>query len=211
MNTFGSTKQQFALCDPREIRANRQRFRRDAVRLLARANSFYCPSGRWPSRGWVLLPRYEYNQLVNYSTSLQLTVDRLPPLTNLSMVHAQCVTRGLASDPNALYLIEVTDDRGVLWNSWFQCPTVSQYNVRAPAYPGNFYSGSTNSGIAWTWNTMVQDLWNQLNAVGGGGIVLGNYPGLPINPTGQSVTCIKPRWNSGSATTISPTTAVSSE
>jgi hypothetical protein len=178
----------FPLYDPREARESRQRFRRDVIPALERANSFYCPTGRWPSRGWILLARSDYNQLNQYSDSLVLEIgdstdpNNVSKLTNLSIVQARCVTRGLTSDPNALYLVELTDDRGILYNKWFQVVTTSMYNIRAPAYPQTFHPGSMNGGTTWTWNTMFQDLWNQMNVLDGGNI-LGAYPGLPAGVT----------------------------
>lgn len=171
MNTFGSTTTQFQLCDA----VDRQRFHRDAV--TEKINSFYCPLGRWPFRGWIILPRYEYTQLNSYSTTLQLSIDNLV-LKNLSIVQAQCVTRGLASDPNALYLIELTDGRGILSNKWFQFPVNAQYNIRSPAYRETYYTSSMNSGVPWTWSTMIGDLWSSMTTF------LGTYPGLPLTPTG---------------------------
>lgn len=188
MNTFGSSTLQFGLCDPCSVREDRRRFRRDAHRLLERVNSFYCPTGRWPSKGWVLLPRSEYNQLNSYSDALQLNIgdttapNNVKTLMNLSIVQAQCMTRGLASDPAALYLIELTDDRGILANDWFQAPTTSSYNIRAPAYPQVFHPATMSGGTTWTWATMLQDIWNQMNTLDGGN-VLGAWPGLPAGVT----------------------------
>lgn len=151
---------------------------------LDRANHFYCPAGRWAARGWILLARSDYDLLDPYSTSLQLNLgdslnsDNVSTLKNLSIVQAQCVTRGLASDPSALYLVELTDGRGILHNQWFQFPTVSAYNIRAPAYPDTFHPASLNSGATWTWSTMLQDLWTQMVAR------LGAWPGLPYSPAG---------------------------
>lgn len=186
MNTFGSTGTQFALCDPLEPTLNRTRFRRGDIPLLHKVNHFYCPSGKLPFKGWLLLPRYEYDQISPYSTSLQLKIgdttrsDNVSTIKHLSIVQARCVTRGLESDRNALYLIEITDRRGVLHNQWFQFPTNpnTMYNIRAPAYPqtdrgGTFYTNSMNGGTTWTWQTMIQDLWTQMSAL------LGIWPGFP--------------------------------
>lgn len=190
MNSFGSASKQFALCDLREVFSNRRRFRRDMLPDLDQVNSFYCPSGCAPFRGWVLLPRYEYDQLDHYSTSLQLNIgntsndDNVGTLKNLSIVQAKCVTRGVASDPNALYLIELTDGRGILDNEWFKFPITTMYNVRASAYPQTsgtttYYSGSMNGGATpWTWSTMLQDMWTRM------GTFLGAWPGLPSTPSG---------------------------
>lgn len=195
MNTLGQlyvqgvqSALQFPLYDAREVLENRGRFRRDMIELLKNANSLYVPTGRWPTRGWFLLARNDYTQLNAYSDALQLSIgdptvpNNVGVLQNLSIVQARCVTRGLASDLNALYLVEITDDRGILYNSWFQAPTISFYNIRAPAYPQTFHPSSMNAGTTWTWNTMLQDLWNQMNTLDGGNI-LGSYPGLPAGVT----------------------------
>jgi hypothetical protein len=174
LNTFGGQP----LVDVRGVRENRQRFRRDMLKPLERANSFYCPTGRWGSRGWLLMDRGSYNKLNKYSTTLQLAIGQqgMSPFKNLSIVQAQCVTRGLPSDPNALYLIEVTDSRGILLNNWFQFPIVQAYNCRAPGYSQCFYYESLNGAVPWTWSTMLESLWNQMQAYVG---ALGTWPGLP--------------------------------
>ena len=125
------------------------------------------------------MAREDYINLDSYSNDLELHIgdttksDNVGTLTNLSVVQAQCVTRGLASEENSLYLIELTDGRGILSNKWFKFPTTSYYNIRAPGYPDNFYTTSLNSGTTWTWTTMLQDLWTQM------GTFLGTWPGLP--------------------------------
>ena len=178
-NTFAG----YPLIDARCIRDHRRRFRRDLFPELDRANSYYSMSGRWPDVGWLLLDRKSYNAVNPYATDLVLEIEDFvnPPLTitGLTVVQARCVTRGLASDPNSIYLIQVTNGEGVLYNPWFQFPTSSQYNCRAPAYDGSYYSGSLQGGtIPWTWDGMVGDLWGQAGAI------LGTYPHLPTAPTG---------------------------
>lgn len=174
------------LLDPRPERANRRRFRREEVRRLRHANSLYVSGGAIPSRGWVLLRRADYDDLNPLATDLQLTLadtaGNTPPLTlyNLAVVRADCVSRGLAGDPDAAYLVELCDPQGLLANRWFRFPTESSYNLRAPAYPtpdprdpGGFYSTSLNAGSPWTWSALVGDLWGQM------AFALGAYPGLP--------------------------------
>lgn len=179
-NTFGSTSKQFALIDPRCVRENRSRFRRDLPTELGYANSYYSLSGRWPDVGWLLLDRASYDQLDKYSSTLRLVLSDYVNgdliISNVSIVQAQCVTRGLASDPNAIYLIQVTNNQGVLYSPWGQFPVNSQYNVRVPAYDGSYYAHSLNSGTPWTWDTMVGDLWAKAPSQ------LGTYPHLPITP-----------------------------
>jgi hypothetical protein len=183
VNSFGpSASQQFPLVDSRCVKEHRERFRRDAFPDLALANSYYSMAGRWPDVGWLLLDRASYNLLSPYSNTFKLIIgdfiNQPVTISNLSLIQARCVTRGLARDPNAIYLLQVTNNEGVLYNPWFQFPLSAQYNVRAPAYDGQYYSGSTNSGTAWTWDTMVADIWSRAASL------LGNYPHLPITPTG---------------------------
>ncbi len=185
-NSFGpSSSQQYPLVDPRCVREDRDRFRRDAFPELERANSYYSMGGRWPDVGWLLLDRASYASFNVYGTSFELHMqDYVDPevvVRNLAIVQARCVTRGLPSDTGAVYLIQVTNTEGVLYNPWFQFPTNSQYNVRVPAYPDKFYDWSLNQaagGTTWTWDTMVGDLWAQAPAE------LGAYPHLPITPAG---------------------------
>lgn len=154
--------------------------------MLERANSIYIPAGRWPTRGWILLARRDYNRLDPYGTSFQLDVgdpsgaDNVGTLGGLSIVHAQCVTRGIAADPDAIYLVEITDARGILHNQWFQYPLVKQYNIRAPGYPQTFFPESLNDGTTWTWETMLEDIWGEMADVSS----LGAWPGLPSVPAG---------------------------
>ncbi len=181
-NSFGpSSSQQFPLVDVRCIKEHRERFRRDLFPELERANSYYSMTGSWPDVGWLLLDRASYNRLSPYTTTNQLVMcDFLNPpvvISNLSVIQARCVTRGLPTDPAAIYLVQVTNNQGVLYNPWFQFPVNVQYNVRAPGYDSSYYSGSTNGGTAWTWTGMVQDLWTKSS-------LMGAYPGLPITPSG---------------------------
>jgi hypothetical protein len=179
--TFGQLGSGFPLVDVRCIKEHRHRFRRDMFQELDQANSYYSMSGRWPDVGWLLMDRVRYDQINPYATDLQLTIEDFvnPPLVlnNLTVVQARCVTKGISADPNAIYLIQVTNTEGVLYNPWFQFPVNAQYNVRAPAYDGQYYSGSLNSGVPWTWDTMVGNLWAQAPTL------LGPYPHLPITPT----------------------------
>lgn len=188
MNTFGQPYVEgvsqavgpFPLWDRRSVRDDRQRFGRSPVPLLDRANSIYIPTGRSPTRAWILVRRGDYDKLDKYSTSLQLEVadstkaDNIGVLRHLSIVQAQCVTRGLAQEPDALYLVELTDARGVMHNRWFQHPMDDQYNIRAPAYPnGTFFSESLDSGVVWTWEAMARDMWERMP-------LLGPWPGFPL-------------------------------
>lgn len=192
MNSFGTSTTRYPLYDARRAREERMRFRREMLPALERASSFCMSAGRWPSRGWFLMARRDYDKLDKYSTSLQLEIgaelaaDNVRMLKGLSIVQAQCATPGLPSDPDALYLVEVTDARGLLCNRWYQRPLTRFYNIRAAAHPRNFIletgkpqagSAPTPTHIPWTWSEMLQDMWLALPQ-------LGPWPGLPYTPLG---------------------------
>lgn len=128
--------------------------------------------------------RSEYDRLNRFSNTFYLNIgdttkaDNVSTLKNLSIVNAQCVSRGLEESPDALYLVEITDPRGILHNKWFQFPLNAQYNIRTPAYPQTFHPGSMNSGTTWTWATMIRNIWETMTQF------LGTWPGLPITPAG---------------------------
>lgn len=172
MNTFGSGATQVPLFSPKSVIADRQRFGREAMPNLEKVNSICCPAGRQPSTGYILLKKTDYDRLDKYSTSLELRITPEVVLKHLAIVQAQCVTQGLG-DP--LYLIELTDARGILLNKWFQTPLLAKYNIRALAYPEAFYYNTLNAGTTWTWSTMLQNIWPGL---------LGTWPGLPLQPLG---------------------------
>ena len=200
--TFGTASVQVGLIDPLSVRRDRERFRRESIPELRFANGFYCPLHRQPARGWILITKNDYLILTaqvnsslspsiqpGYATNFQLQLDDFnnPPLTfyNLSIVQARCVSTGIASDPNAIYLVELTDQRGILGGRFFSMPVVRYYNVLAPAYPGNYYELSLNGGTAhWTWEEMIDDLWLYLGAF------LGSPPALPSTPCG-----VPNNWN----------------
>lgn len=181
----------FPLVDPRQVRTDRRRFRRDRSDPLELANSLYVPAGGGIARGWVLVKRSAVNAMATtrvsatglYATNFQLNFDECvtggnqQTFKNLAIVQARCVSTGIVDDPNADYLVELTDGRGVLFNRFFRFPLNRQYNVVSPAYPTTYYADSMNSGSAWTWSTMVQDIWQAMP-------LLGTYPGLPISPAG---------------------------
>jgi hypothetical protein len=188
-NTFGTALIQVPLSDPRDPRRFRQRFFREAVPELEYANSLYVPGDDRPARGWILLTRSRYDKVRGYGNSFTLNLADVQSntsltFTNLAIVQARCVTRGVAADPSAVYLVELTDQRGILANQWFDFPTNVYYNVLAPAYPTLYYSQSMNGGSPWTWSGMIGDLWGQMTTF------LGAFPGLPVTPSGTPT-----NWN----------------
>ncbi len=184
--TFGG----YPVHSPDRVRAARRRFRRGTVEELGLANSLTVTSGRWPAAGWFLMTRQDFNKLDPYSTDLTLVIDDFASgtltLKHLTVVQARSVSTGLTNANDALYLVQATDKRGVLYNPWYAHGTTSQYNVPAPAYPGLYYTESLLGGVtAWTWSEMIEDLWEQMP-------LLGTFPGLPLTPSGTPQSFIFP-------------------
>lgn len=201
-----STQVVLPLCDPRFERANRTQFIRDNIPELRCANGIFISGGRWPVRAYLLVQRQYLNALLAqgtdpanpyaplYRTDFQLYLEDFRNaqlvLKNLALAHARCVSRGIAADPKAVYLLELTDARGVVQSPVASWPLVRQYNVLAPAYPGQYYSASQNSGTPWTWGTLLADIWNSMTP-------LGAFPGLPSTPSGTPTNLIflgVPAW-----------------
>lgn len=184
-NSFGLSSFQVPLIDPRDARKYRQRFRRDALPQLDLANSLYIPLGKPSVRGWILLSHSDYDLVRGYGNAYQLNLG-IPATTfgNLAIVQARCVTTGLLGDPDAVYLVELTDQRGILANRWFEFPINAYYNVLSPGYPTQYYSASLNAGSPWTWSTMIGNVWATMSAF------LGTFPGLPSVPIGTPT-----NWN----------------
>src|SRR3974390_2243486 len=145
-NTFAGQ----VLKDPRKIRQRRPRFKRDRIPELDYANSIYVAAAEHAPRGWILLDRAGWNAINNsaagiYGTNFALNIDECIAsqfsssqqiiLQNLAIVQARCVTFGIASAANVIFLLEITDARGILKNRWFDFPINKNYNSLAPAYP----------------------------------------------------------------------------
>lgn len=149
--------------------------------LFERANSLSNTRGASPARGWFLLLRQDLDALdLNALQTLVMTDDGGNAISVPGLVIAReptCITpSGSTTDPLACYLVEVADARYRCHNPYYSIPLNKQYNVRAPGWGGLYYSASLNSGSAWTWATMLADIWATLAP-------LGSWPGLPAGLT----------------------------
>lgn len=146
-----------------------------------RANSYRCPLGAEPGRCWLLLLRSDienlsktaYHELIWKSGSAELKIK------NLVLADTNCMDLALAGNLKEVHLCEFQDVRATLQKSSIN----SQYNVRFPAPSATsgdslFYTDSTNGGTAWTWQTLLDDIWGNLPAVAG------TAPTLPHTPDG---------------------------
>ncbi len=153
-----------------------------------RANSFLCPLGKAPGHGWIILRRRDMNALnLNGLHILTLQLDPEVGATQTQRFRNLVICKepvnldpGLgANDPDSVYLVEVADARWRCQNPTFKIALDKAYNVRAQAYQSDSYSYSLNTGVAWTWATMLADIWSVLTP-------LGAWPGLPAGVTPAS-------------------------
>lgn len=143
------------------------------------ANRYVHPVGLRPGFGGILLKRGYLNNIAaakQYPLVFTATPANAPLETqtfkNLRIVGTPiAITPGVRDDEDTTFFIELADRR-------IDCVGLcgKRYNWRI--MPDTSYeTASTNGGSAWTWTTLITDLWN---AVGN----LGTFPGLAVTPAG---------------------------
>lgn len=140
-----------------------------------KVNAIRIGHGMEAGQGWLLMRRGDADELVS-DDQYDLTfygVNKSATLKNLCFVKYTVVSPGVRGDENAHVLVEIRDRR---WR--YQQYTIDfAYNVRSGSGTSDYYSETKNSGSPWTWNQMVQDIWNNIDGLDG-------YPGLPFTPDG---------------------------
>lgn len=139
---------------------------------FARANSFLCPRGRQPGRGWLVMRRKDAEAL-DKAVTHTLTFrdgDRTLELKGLVYVTSRCLTVGAVNrDPDGAHLAEVADERWLAANPLYQHGLTKSYNVVAPDYRAatdadRWITTTINGAAPWTWRTLLADLWGRLPA-----------------------------------------------
>lgn len=154
--------------------------------VAGRANSFRCPLGPAPGKGWFLLPRVSLQTILggeSFASYFTHTVRfyagaAIVALAPMIPIRATGVSILKGRDePEAAWLLEVADRRALLNLSAIN----KQYNVRRPDGITSrlFYTATLNNNDPWTWVTMLTDIWGQLPSQ-----VAGTFPGLPVTPHG---------------------------
>jgi hypothetical protein len=150
----------------------------------SKVNSLFNPLGEAPARAYLLLLRKDLDSLDlnSGSFSIKFKDDERNEITANELLisrEPQCVTPGKDADQNSLYLVEFSDKRHLLQPGFFSFPINEQYNVRAAGYGTDRYDETENAGSAWTWTTMVEDVWNKMTSI------LGAFTSLPWSPDGS--------------------------
>ena len=157
--------------DPKQL-SDACRGRRIPVDLwYGKANLFRTQPGRVPGRGQFLLMKSDLDSLTLTTDHTLTFADDGNTLTiqRLTIVGAECVVPGAPNDPSRVYLVDVVDRR---WHL-ARVPINLGYNLTDRTGTGTYLTGTTNSGTAWTWATLVANLLSTL------GISAGSLPFTP--------------------------------
>ena len=144
-----------------------------------KVNSFRCPAGAEPGKGWLLLHRGDLDALnLNTTHDLVLEYNRQVTVKSLLVLHAECITPRELDNTQSAYVVEVADTRHLLKS--FSPLVDKAYNVRSSPGSTTFLDATLNTGSEWTWTALASDLWTAV-----GTSRLGSYPGLPFSPHGN--------------------------
>lgn len=148
-------------CDPAKERQSCDERGIPTDHWWGKANYFELPLGREPGRGHILLRKSDLDALDRTGDhNLRVigeTTRSVLTLTRITLLHAECITPGSSADDNAVFLCEIADRRHFL----AKVPLDAAYNVRDPD-GGAYLTPTLNTGVAWTWQEIVQDLANTL-------------------------------------------------
>ncbi len=147
------------------------------------ANSFECPlvrdrKGQTHGTAKLLMLPEHYDRIED-ANDLTLKFDdgngHSVEIGPLCLVGLENVLPGPRDDSASAYLLELADRRYLM----SQVAVSRSYNTLNP--DGSYVADSLNSGIAWTWTTLVADLWSKIVAVVDG--VDATPPALPASAT----------------------------
>ena len=145
-----------------------------------RANSYRFSRGPKPGHAWVLMNRKDADALdVSEYHELKWKEGKTTiAIPSLSIVKSSTMSIAVAGDEKAPRLIYLEDRRRQLAMSSIN----AQYNVRRPAPAatsgtGLYYSDSLDSAALWTWQTLLDNIWDSLPTDD-------DAPTLPYTPDG---------------------------
>lgn len=143
------------------------------------ANRFHCPRDATPGMGDLLLTRRQLDAIDDTKAHELEISDKLTgtkvSLQRIHIVRAQCVTPGKPSDPNAVYHVQVADQR----RFWKLFAVNQGYNASQTPADATISTDTSNAGVAWTWLGVWQDLWGKLPRDNGVADPKGAAPDFP--------------------------------
>ena len=144
-----------------------------------KCNTFRTSIGPYYGRGWVLMLRRDAERIANRNFLEMMWRDgrgNQATLKKLVFINASLVfPAGRVTQREDLMMVEIADIRYAAQNPAWGNPINKTYNVRAPAAAQTYYADSLNAGAAWTWQTMLDNIWGNLQ-----GATMGAAPQLPV-------------------------------
>jgi len=159
-----------AVVDPRELYREANRLGVDLPNDALRANSFTLSRGKEPANGWILLRKSDFpSTLDSISLDLRFVVDDKPgkgaiTFRDLCVWSVYAVLAG-SSEDDSVFLLQLCDRRVLAHLSAVN----RAYNLWEP--DGTLFYTSQDSGSDWTWDSILEDLWDALPSA------VGAYPG----------------------------------
>lgn len=151
---------------------------------LRRANSFTCPLGAEPGRGRLLMLRGDLLALDLEDTHDLVFDDGRSRVTlrNLVIVRAAAALPSSRDNQQGAVWVDVADRRHLAARTAID----AAYNLRSqpgedetgPIWYASTLDDSVNPSVLWSWEDMVNDIWDTVG-------MLGDYPGLPFAPDGD--------------------------
>lgn len=146
---------------------------------FGRANSFRSTLGCKTGRGMVIMSLDALTRLYNAGTdstanTLKFSDEGEPGLSLKGIIIEgyDAIAPGAENDRQQAFAVKLVDRRHV----FAKIPINQAYNVRGS--PGGAFTTATqNSGVDWTWATMVGDIWGKVAG-------LGAFTSLPFTPDG---------------------------
>lgn len=121
-----------------------------------KCNQFTNPLGEGPAKGMILLRKEDLDRIsVDGTHVLTFKTDDVPvEFKNLTILSAKCCTPGHPTEPNAIYYVEVADQR----QEWARRLCGQRYNM-VTADGEDYQDETVNGDIPWTWAELLAELW----------------------------------------------------
>lgn len=153
----------------------------DELPLWQRANSYECPVGPRPGRGWLLMTRERVDNIDQATVGHEIIVHSpFETVTLRGMVIVQTLSMfGQADKAESPMLVYVEDRRNIPFtrssiNKGYNVPMGAPSNTHT--LTNITYPETMDGGALWTWQKMLDDIWGHLTDVGAA-------PTLSITPS----------------------------
>jgi hypothetical protein len=165
--SFGSEKH---ACDPAQLAMGMTQAELSPYKFWEKANSFTMPRGKHPSVGYLLMLHRDIEELkvglneFDYYIQFYDSYKGGVTINNLAIARMDAVTgMNVKNVAEVMYLVQLVDARAIAHYSAVD----KVYNVRSYQYLNtsdqpDYYGFSLNGGSVWTWQQIVEDLWNEL-------------------------------------------------